>query len=58
MGSKAEWMGQRKEISELEKKVIDIMQVEQKKEKSSEDRYQRPSTGEDQLVNSESLLYL
>ena len=34
MGSKAEWMGQRKEISELEKKVIDIMQLEQKKEKS------------------------
>ena len=31
---------------------------EQKKENSSEDRYQRPSTGEDQLANSESLLYL
>ena len=58
MGSKAEWMGQRKEISELEKRIIDIMQVEQKKEKSSEDRYQRPSTGEDQLANSDSLLYL
>ena len=27
-------MGQRKEISELEKRIIDIMQVEQKKEKS------------------------
>ena len=34
MGSKAEWMGQRKEISELEKRIIDIMQVEQKNEKS------------------------